>query len=170
MKRIKVDLFDLDKLNTELDNYAKQVDYVVNVALKDLAKQAETYMKSVYVAGHPQGQSNGDNIITKTIPDGYRIEDTSPYAEFAEYGTGIKGANSPHPEPPTSWVYNRSNKPYWWYPTDASDPNTSKFKSISGDYIAATKGVIGSAHAWKTYQWLNQIAVKELNSKVGDIK
>lgn len=28
------------------------------------------------------------------------------YGRFVEYGTGIRGKNNPHPEPPSSWKYN----------------------------------------------------------------
>lgn len=168
--KITVDLFNLDKLSAELDRYSNIVDNIVDVVLKDMAEKGESYMKATYIAGHPQSQSNGNNIQTFKIPNGYRIEDTSPHAEFAEYGTGVKGQTNPHPDLPASWTYNTSGKPYWWYPTTATDPNTSKFQNEKGDYIAATKGVVGSQHAWKTYQMINNIITKEIENKVGGIR
>ena len=40
-----------------------------------------------------------------------RIENTSSEAKFIEYGTGMVGKNSPHPQPSMNWEYYVTTKP-----------------------------------------------------------
>ena len=37
-----------------------------------------------------------------------------------EYGTGVRGKNSPHPKPPEGWIYdvNEHGEEGWWYMGD----------------------------------------------------
>lgn len=44
----------------------------------------------------------------------------APYAIYVEYGTGIVGAGSPHPQPgKAGWNYDKNNhgEEGWWYPS-----------------------------------------------------
>lgn len=55
------------------------------------------------------------------------VADT-PYAKFVEYGTGVRGKNSPHPE--TQWEYdiNQHGDKGWWY----YDTNQGRFRWTKG--------------------------------------
>ena len=44
--------------------------------------------------------SNENGYIISIYGEGRR------YGRFVEYGTGVRGENDPHPQPPSSWKYN----------------------------------------------------------------
>jgi hypothetical protein len=47
----------------------------------------------------------------------------APHAVYVEYGTGVVGAGSPHPEPIPGWKYDSNNhgEDGWWYWSNADD-------------------------------------------------
>lgn len=81
-----------------------------------------------------------------------RIKVGSDYAIFVEYGTGIVGANSPHPQPAEGWTYDKNahGETGWTY----WDEKQQKFRW--------TKGQPATAFVYKTMQYMKQQAGKVL--------
>ena len=81
----------------------------------DLAKQNADYM-SIYDTGE---------LVDGIVPEfrdgkGY-VFSSAPHSAFCEFGTGIRGAESPHPEPGlANWKYdtNSHGEEGWWYMGD----------------------------------------------------
>ncbi|MCR2033713.1 hypothetical protein [Anaerofustis stercorihominis] len=71
---------------------------------------------------------------------------------FIEFGTGIKGATSPHPENIFGWVYdiNSHGDKGWWYPTTENDPNPVKTTDEYGQVRAWTKGMPSRPFMYQT--------------------
>lgn len=62
------------------------------------------------------------------------------YAIFVEYGTGIVGRNSPHPDPPASWAYdvNEHGDAGWFYYDRNLRPRWTKGQA-SGRFLYEAK-------------------------------
>lgn len=75
---------------------------------------------------------------------------------FFEYGTGIRGASSPHPKSIVEgWIYdvNQHGEKGWWYPTTESDPNPYKYVDKQGVLRAWTKGKYSKPFVYETWLW-----------------
>jgi hypothetical protein len=71
------------------------------------------------------------------------IKNDNEHNTYKEFGTGVVGKNTPHPNSGTSgWIYdvNEHGEKGWWYPTTDSDTNKTK-KLIDGKWYAWTKGM-----------------------------
>lgn len=85
------------------------------------------------------------------------IRTGSDHAAFVEFGTGVKGANSPHPSMP--WDYDIRGHGYkgWYYPTKASDPNPYKYRSKkTGQWWGWTRGMPSRPFMYYTAQDLSR--------------
>lgn len=106
----------------ELKAYRKKVEDAGELLTRllveqgvDLAKQNADYM-SIYDTGE---------LVDGIIPEfrdgkGYVVS-SAPHSAFCEFGTGIRGAESPHPEPGlANWKYdtNSHGEEGWWYMGD----------------------------------------------------
>lgn len=84
------------------------------------------------------------------------------YAVYVEFGTGIKGAGSPHPDTAIlGWKYDVNNHGElgWWYPTDESDPNPYKSRSKDGSLYAWTRGMPSRPFMYETAQKLRESVI-----------
>ncbi len=81
-----------------------------------------------------------------------RIRVGADYALFVEYGTGIVGANSPHPEPAPGWTYdvNAHGEKGWTY----FDEKQNRYRW--------TKGEPAHAFVYKTREYMKSIADEKL--------
>lgn len=94
------------------------------------------------------------------------------YAMYVEYGTGIVGESSPHPDPSRhGWHYdiNDHGDTGWWYPTDADDPNPTKYRSKMG-WWAWTAGQAARPFMYETWLWarrsFNNIITAHINKEI----
>lgn len=112
----------IDGALKELKAYRKKVEDAGELLTRllveqgvDLAKQNADYM-SIYDTGE---------LVDGIIPEfrdgkGYVVS-SAPHSAFCEFGTGIRGAESPHPEPGLAgWKYDVNNhgEEGWWYMGD----------------------------------------------------
>lgn len=112
----------IDGAIKELKAYRKKVEEAgeaLTIALVEqgveLAKQNADYM-SIYDTGE---------LVDGIVPEfrdgkGY-VFSSAPHSAFCEFGTGIRGAESPHPEPGlANWKYdtNSHGEEGWWYKGD----------------------------------------------------
>ena len=105
--------------------------------------------------------NDGISLILNDGKDGY--------ATFVEYGTGIVGADSPHPQPSRNgWVYdiNEHGEEGWWYPSRESDPNPTKYLSKSGQWMAWTKGMPSRPFMYMTWRWTSSRATQIISKHI----
>ena len=84
------------------------------------------------------------------------------YAVYVEFGTGIKGEGSPHPDTAIlGWKYdiNQHGELGWWYPTDNADPNPYKYTAKNGTTYAWTRGMPSRPFMYETAQMLRASVV-----------
>ena len=81
-----------------------------------------------------------------------RIRVGADYALFVEYGTGIVGAQNPHPEPAPGWTYdvNAHGEKGWTY----FDAKQNRYRW--------TKGEPAHAFVYKTREYMKSIADEKL--------
>lgn len=86
-----------------------------------------------------------------------RIRVGSDYAIFVEYGTGVVGASSPHPEPAPGWTYdvNAHGEKGWTY----FDAKQNRYRW--------TKGQSASAFVYRTLQYMKSQAGEVLRVNMG---
>lgn len=114
------------------------------------------------------GKVRVDNIGGK----GIRITVDSEYAMYIEFGTGIVGAENPHPHP---WIYdvNAHGEKGWFYPTTENDPNPYKH-FFNGVLYAWTKGQKSRPFMYQTWLWgsrsATQIIRKNINKEVKSVR
>lgn len=82
-----------------------------------------------------------------------------PYAIYVEMGTGILGANRPHPDKSVigfDFQYDRNGhgEGGWWYETDENDPNPTKYTAKNGKMYAWTAGMESRPFMYNTAQKL----------------
>lgn len=95
------------------------------------------------------------------------VINANEYAQYVEYGTGIVGSENPHPKP-DGWSYDVNNhgEAGWWYPTDGSDGNPSKYETKSGDMLAHTRGMPSRPFMYDTWRWAKLVATKIINKNI----
>lgn len=115
-----------------------------------------------------------NNVEVKYYPTGFSIYVNADYAVFVEFGTGIAGSMSPHPNTNfalNGWSYTEKS---WWYPTTADDPNPTKKLGSRGDWVAKTSGVPSRPFMYNTWRWARgsymNIMQKHLNNAVKEIE
>lgn len=113
----------------------------------------------------------GDSEIYSTTyayatDDGISIGVGTDYAVYVEFGTGIKGASSPHQN---AWTYdvNGHGAEGWWYPTTASDPNKKKyFSKNKGVWLGWTAGQVKRPFMYDTWKWGRQHATQIIRKNI----
>lgn len=171
MKRIKVRLSrsGVDRAITELTEYRNKVknaaEQLVNILCANGEQIALIETSDIRMTGELQ------NSITHEANGklGY-VACKCGYAVFVEFGTGVKGKASPHPDVAIlGWVYDVNNHGElgWWYPTDENDTNPTKYRSKDGTMYAWTKGMPSRPFMYNTAEQLRALIVpksKELFS------
>ena len=81
-----------------------------------------------------------------------------------EYGSGIRGSESPHPKA-NGWKYDVNNhgEKGWWYPTDSSDPNPHKWVDDDGQLRALTRGIKSKRMFYNAYKEVKKEYKKIVN-------
>lgn len=150
---MKVDVFDLNSIKQAKDlltKYRDDIEYQTNQTVKRLTQMGYEYMMSIVKIDSGELASsiswNYDKAQNKGV-----IKVGADYAIFVEFGTGIVGANSPHPEP-DGWQYdvNSHGENGWWY----SDEKQNR--------IRWTKGQPASAFVYKTLEYMKKEAINEV--------
>lgn len=169
-EKISMNIFSRNSIanaKERLMQIADEVEGGDRLAVKQLTQMGYEYMMTVVKV---ESGNLADSITWEydESTNTGRIRIGAAYAIFVEYGTGIRGAASPHPEPIPGWVYdvNGHGEAGWWYPTDASDPNPTKKQAADGSWIAHTKGQPAGAFVYKTLQFMRQQAKETVRVNV----
>lgn len=89
------------------------------------------------------------------------------YAAYVEFGTGVKGSRSPHPDTAIlGWQYdvNGHGELGWWYPSGDGDTNPTRRQLKNGAYVAWTKGMPSRPFMYNTAQQLRALIIPTARS------
>lgn len=106
-EKISINIFSPSSIQNAkelLTKKANKVDGGARQAVEGLTKMGYEYMMSIVpkASGELADSISWEyDVQTNTG----RIHVGADYAIFVEYGTGIVGANNPHPEPAPGWKY-----------------------------------------------------------------
>jgi len=148
-----------------------KIDKISELALKDLAERGITYIKD-YLTMYDLGNSHiADTLQMVKTENGYQLIATGKQldgglcqAVLVEFGTGIKGSQTPHELAGTNgYVYDIKGhgEAGWWYPTDTNDKNPQKYVTTDGEIIAHTKGMPSRPFMYQTQAKL-EVEMKEV--------
>jgi len=169
---IEVDLANqasMDKLSKKLHDFPNRIERARVAAIAELETRiVDRLIKELTLLG--LGGSNlASSIEIVRVRDGIIINMGAEYAMYVEFGTGLVGANNPHPNPSFNgedWEYdvNEHGEKGWWYPTTADDPNPTKKYSASEDmWFAKTKGMPARPFMYNTWRYSRLIITKTFN-------
>lgn len=168
-QKISINGRDIRRYINTLKEKRKNIDKDFDFFMRYMAQEAEDYCKSICPVGlvdHAGGHlvdsiSATYNPATKRIT----VKAGSYWAIFVEYGTGVIGASSPHPEP-GDWSYG-SDPDGWWYPITADvyeqmlSMGMNVAKNKNGDCFAHTHGMESRPFMYKTRQYIKELIRKE---------
>jgi hypothetical protein len=145
----------LNKAIKELKAYKKQIEQNCDIAahrLADEGREIATEQLST-MAKHGNLLDIAESLTVTETAKGYKLSTRNFKAPYVEFGTGVKGLNSPHPQSQEfAWAYkvgahigiyyvDGEYRTGWWYPTTPDDMNNTLTLTESGDYIAFTEGM-----------------------------
>ena len=153
--RCKLGARGIQNVANELNKYRKALRKETNKLLSDIAKEGAEIARGEC----PVRTGHLYNSIEGFLDSGGKaiIRVKCPYAVYVEMGTGIKGANSPHPDTSIlgfNFQYDRNShgNAGWWYPTDEKDPNPTKITAKNGKMYAWTAGMPSRPFMYNTAQ------------------
>lgn len=117
--KLKLNTESLNRALKELKAYQKKVDAAGQNLTHSLTEQgvALAQLNASYMSIYDTGE------LVRGIDSQYQgdkgyVVSSAPHSAFAEFGTGIVGATSPHPNPTLAgWKYdvNQHGEEGWWY-------------------------------------------------------
>lgn len=161
----------IEKLNSLVDGNA------IDNALDELAtygvEKAKDNLESFSFYNAPSGIS--ESIKSETTAHFERtISADGGYAAFIEYGTGVRGKNSPHPAPPSDWIYdtNEHGEKGWWYPTDKQPPDgqPKRYDELTGQWYAWTKGMGSRPFMYNTAKDIEKVVAQKIEKALQEGK
>lgn len=163
MKAIKVRLSaeGVKQAVQELREYQAKVQAAASAIVAALASAGEQF---AVAAALPFAETGGlaSSIKAETSGNVGFVKCSCGYAVYVEFGTGVVGSGSPHPDTAIlGWRYdiNRHGELGWWYPTDNADPNPYKYTAKNGTIYAWTKGMPSRPFMYETAQMLRASVV-----------
>ena len=150
----------------ELRDYQAKVQAAAENIVKALCEAGEQYALAAVLPFSQTGQL-ASGIKSEVGGDIGYVKCECGYAVYVEFGTGIKGAGSPHPDTAIlGWKYdiNQHGELGWWYPTDSSDPNPYKYQAKNGTLYAWTKGMPSRPFMYETAQMLRASVIQTARS------
>lgn len=154
---MKIDVFSFNSIKNAkglLVKYRDDIEYKTDLSVKQLTQIGYEYMMSIIKFDSGELASsiswNYDKAENKGV-----IKVGAEYAIFVEFGTGIVGANSPHPST-ENWNYDINNhgENGWWY----YDSKQDRFRW--------TKGQTASAFVYRTLEFMRKNAANILSVNV----
>lgn len=143
----------------EIKQFRKQLQETLTELVNELTKQGAQVAKMQVTSMDAVETAELENSIYGYYDPQSRIGYViagSPHAFFVEYGTGIVGAGSPHPEPERAgWAYdvNGHGNAGWWYPSE-----DGWYLAKNGNMLAWTKGMPARPFMYNTMVWLEEAA------------
>lgn len=130
-KKIKLSLdgYSVDSAIKALTQYEKKVRGLEKDLTRSLTEQGVSIAQqnASYMDIYDSGELvNG--IDSQYEGDKGCIVSTAKHSAFCEFGTGVVGAGSPHPDPVPGWQYdvNEHGEAGWWYYNDEGERRWTK--------------------------------------------
>jgi len=180
MKEIefKVDIFDLQSVRKAV-KHAKSLKPDMDDAIDSAITEIQSRVRKrllVELARYNLADSElASSIEFINVHQGFIVTVGTDHAMFVEFGTGLIGEESPHPDPSfdgADWEVNASGhgEEGWWYPTVESDPNLKKYFSKSkGIWIAWTAGSEAKPFMYNTWRYSRNISAKIINKHLSEV-
>ena len=163
-----LDLLDPAKALKQINALKSDIDRAIvrglDKAIDSIVDKLKFYMDE---EGVPQLKNS---IVTIPWPKGFEIQvgsDSDPTAIFVEYGTGIVGSESPHPEEPWDYDIHKHGDRGWYAPLDMLDP--SIFKVVKdGKPYGRTWGMPSRPYFYKLQKWVQSygIIARKINAEL----
>jgi len=108
MFEIDIDMRHIEKTLKKIDHMSEAYDDAIADSLNELADIASAKMSQLATAyGINESALHKDTMYTDVSELRVEVGYDSEYADYVEFGTGIRGENSPHPEADNEgWEYN----------------------------------------------------------------
>jgi hypothetical protein len=158
---IEVDLGNIKQVRKMAKvDYAGAFERGIDKGLKRLEELANARLQQEMRMYGLSYSNIAGNVIIQRVANGFEIVALG-YVVYIEFGTGVVGANHPHPNP-SEWDgfqgydINAHGDDGWWYPTDQSDPNPVKWIREDGVLMAWTKGQIAKPFLHNTWRYVRQ--------------
>lgn len=167
---IKIDLADIDSIDKAVKLMDEAVEIGIANGLKELSELIEQKLVENIRKYHIINTGRLlDSISVIPTQTGFIISCGVEYAMFVEYGTGIVGAENPHPSPDIDWIYdsNYHGEAGWWYPTTSDDPNPAKRVTKDGTILAWTAGQRSKPFMYDTWLWARRSASQIIKKHIG---
>lgn len=175
--KVKLTASSLKQAAKELEKYAKSLPQKTETLQAELAKQGQKKAVAEINSMAKYGGSLVDianSIKVYKVGNKYRISTDNFKAPYVEFGTGVKGSQSPHElSSEFGWGYQIGSHFTmwhgmigWWYPTTADDKNTSTREvkdengEPTGEYVAFTMGMPHRPFMYNTALYLHENVYK----------
>lgn len=159
-EKISINVFSRSSIQNAKELLMKKADKIdggTREAVKKLTQIGYEYMMTIVKVDSGELAESISWEYDEQTNTG-RIKVGSAYAIFVEYGTGIVGANNPHPEPAPGWTYDKNGhgEKGWTY----FDAKQNRFRW--------TKGQPASAFVYRTREYMKSIAGETLKVSMGN--
>ena len=160
------------KTSRELKLLQKDIDNAIEKGIQDSVIKIKEKLITILVKYGISVLEKDIKITTYKL--GFEIELASESAAFIEYGTGIVGQNSPHPEDPWPYDINKHGARGWMAPLDELDSagvDTGKL-IIEGKPYARTRGMPSRPYFWELQKWIASygIVTRSINKRLRSLK
>lgn len=159
-EKISINVFSRSSIQNAKELLMKKADKIdggTREAVKKLTQIGYEYMMTIVKVDSGELAESISWEYDEQTNTG-RIKVGSSYAIFVEYGTGIVGANNPHPKPAPGWTYDKNGHgekgwTYW-------DEKAQKYRW--------TKGQPASAFVYRTREYMKSLAGETLKVSMGN--
>lgn len=150
MKAINIDIFDRDSITRAKEKLAEEQKAIGKgsiTSVQQIIQMGYDYLMTAIPTDTGELKGSVSTEFDEKTNTG-KISIGANYAIFVEYGTGIVGMSSPHPELPPGWSYDHNGhfNSGWVYYDKAKDK-----------YVH-TKGQLPQAFVYKTKEYMKSIA------------
>jgi len=115
LSTIEIDLGDFEASVRKLDALDNAVQIGFKKGLDELADKMYSYMEERLVSFGLIGARIASTVSVNRSGEGILISVGADYAKYVEYGTGIVGAENPHPKDPWEYDVNSYGEDGWFY-------------------------------------------------------
>lgn len=139
------------KFKNLLIEFQKELPERKRKVLEEMGQEAKTVMHDYIIAYSNDITSKN---LAKTLqidyyPNAFILYPTAEYWDFVEFGTGVKGEHSPHPNQIEGWNYNVGKS--------INDDGTWEFPNPRfGFHKEITSGQVGKQYIYKTQKYINE--------------
>lgn len=162
-----LDADSIENAINEIEIFKDDLLNALNELVRYVTEEKGVNIARMYIAQYPAVDTGflSDSIDSEYSNGSGRIYAGAYYAAFVEYGTGIIGANNPHPEP-IGWSYdvNGHGMAGWMYPmkdgpqSNAWSPDGRK---AAGVKLAWTRGMPARPFMYSTMRELETMVERE---------